>query len=97
MKTALLLTALLAALPACTSLSLKGERVRLTRSPADVTDCRAVGDVRASPPFVGPNDWKNKLKNQAAALGADVVLHESPLIGGVKGKAFDCGGRYAKR
>jgi len=54
---------------------------------------RAVGDVKASPPFVGPNDWKHQLQNQAAALGADVVLHEVPFIGSVKGKAYDCGGR----
>lgn len=87
---------LLTTLPACTSLSLRGEKVRLTKVPADVADCRAVGDVQADPPFVGPNDWKNKLKNQAASLGADVVLRESPLVGSVKGKAYDCGGRYAR-
>ena len=82
-------------LTACTSVSLQGERVRLTKAPADVTGCRAVGDVQANPPFVGPNDWKHKLQNQGAALGADVVLHKSALIGSVKGTAYDCGGRYA--
>lgn len=95
MKRVLVLV-LLVTLPACTSLSLRGERVRLTNQPADVADCRALGDVQANPPFVGPNDWKNKLKNQAAGLGADVVLHESPGFGSVHGKAYDCGGRYAK-
>jgi hypothetical protein len=80
----------------CTSLSLKGERVRLTKSADDVAGCRAVGNVQADPPFVGPGDWKNRLKNQAADLGADVVLHESPSIGGVSGTAYDCGGRYGR-
>ncbi len=89
MKRALVF-ALLVTLPGCTSLSVKGERVRLTTSPADVTDCRAVGDV-AGTIYTVPD-----LKNQAVALGADVVLYRRPVGWGIKGKAYDCGGRYAK-
>lgn len=89
--------ALCLTIPGCTSLSLKGERVRLTTTAGDVTECRAVGDVQANPPFVSPGDWKNMLKNQAAELGGDVVLHQSPGVGSVTGKAYDCGGRYAKQ
>lgn len=89
MKRALVF-ALLVTLPGCTSLSLKGERVRLTTSPADVTDCRAVGDVE------GTTFTATGLKNRAAALGADVVLYSQPVTHVIKGKAYDCGGRYAR-
>src|SRR5450755_544430 len=87
---------LAAFLPGCKSLTRKGEKVGLTSSFYWVSERRAVGDVKADPPCVSPNDWKRRLKNQAATLGADVILHEEPLVGSVNGKAYDCGGLYPK-
>lgn len=83
-------------LPGCTSLSLRGERVRLTTSAGDVIECREIGEVQADPPFGTPDSWSNSLRNQAAELNADVVLHKTVTIGSVKGTAYDCGGRYAR-
>lgn len=80
----------------CRSLSLRGYQVRVTTHDSDVTDCRFLGEVKAHPPFVGPNDAENTVRNKAAELGADVV-RISNGVGVATGRAFDCGGRYAKR
>jgi len=80
----------------CRSLSLRGDQVRVTTHDSDVTDCRFLGEVKAHAPFVGPNDAENTVRNNAAGLGADVV-RISYGFGVATGRAFDCGGRYAKR
>ena len=79
----------------CTSVSLRGERVRVTKHEADVRDCKLLGEVVSTPPWVGPNDAENDLRNRAADLGADVVLTHMG-VGRATAKAYDCGGRYAK-
>ena len=87
--------AVLAALTGCRSLSsLKGEQVRTTKHETDIVDCKALGTVSQSPPYVGPNGAENGLRNKAAVLGGDVVL-TSYGIGSATGKVYDCGGRYA--
>lgn len=85
----------MAVITACTSVSLKGERVRVTKADSDVTDCKLLGEVSSSPPWGGPSDAENDLRNKAAALGADVVRTHMG-VGSATGKAYDCGGRYAK-
>ena len=94
---ALLLVPLLLTLPSCTSLSLRGELVRITTHATDAEGCKLLGDVRADPPYGTSKTAENKLRNQAAELGADVVVRASYGIGSVDGKAYDCGGRYSGR
>jgi hypothetical protein len=79
---------------ACVSLSLAGEKVRVTKHDSDVEGCRFVGDVEAHPPYHGPHDAENTLRNEAAKLGGDVVVSRG-LVGTIKGKAYDCGGKYS--
>lgn len=94
MKTLLLALPLLS-LPACSSLSLKGESVRITHHDSDVAACRFVGEVSAYPPFVGPKDAEHTLRNKAAELGADVVRTHNG-VGKATGEAYDCGGKFVR-
>lgn len=80
----------------CTSLSLKAERVRLTEIDSDITDCKLIGDIQVSGSVKVPGQGTVELRNKAAAMGADVVLYNSPIVGNTSGKAYNCGGRYAK-
>jgi hypothetical protein len=84
-------------LPGCTSSSPKSESVYLAPIDQDVDGCRPVAYVHAIPPFESPDGWKTVLKSQAAARGANIVLHEVPLGGTISGRAYDCRGRKAKR
>lgn len=93
MRTILVLLVIGAA--GCRSLSLRGDQVRVTSHDGDVTECRFLGEVKAHAPFVGPKDAEHTLQNKAAELGADVV-RVSYGFGVATGRAFDCGGRYAK-
>lgn len=79
---------------ACVSLSLAGEKVRVTKHESDVEGCRYLGEVEAHPPYRGPHDAMYTLRNEAGKLGADVVV-SNDLIGTIKGKAYDCGGKYS--
>jgi hypothetical protein len=92
MRTMMPSGALLGVSAGCATLSLKGERVRTTTADSDVKGCKLLGEVSAPPPYVGPSDAEFKLRNQAADLGADVVLMQTG-VGSATGRAFDCGGR----
>jgi hypothetical protein len=72
----------------CVSLSLRGEKVRLTKSAADVAECRVLGDVEANPPFGTPNSVRNVAsrppglqvsrivarRSRSASIAADTIL-----------------------
>ena len=77
----------------CATMSLKGERVRTTTAASDVEGCKPPGEVSAPPPYVGPSDAEFKLRNQAADLGANVVLMQTG-VGSATGRAFDCAGKF---
>ena len=81
----------------CTSLSLKAKNVQLTDADSDVTDCKFLGDIQVSGSVQVPGQGQNELRNKAAAMGADVVLYRSPIVGSTSGKAYNCGGRYTKK
>jgi hypothetical protein len=83
----------------CFSLSPGGERVALVDDITRVQPCRSVGQVSAAPPFMWPDDWKKKLRNQAAERGADTVYAKSPglSVGSVDGEAFVCASPPASR
>ena len=89
------LALLLLTATACVSLSLAGEGVRLTKHDSDVEGCKFLGEVEAHPPYHGPNDAENTLKNEAAKLGADVVVSRG-FFGTIEGRAYDCGGKYSR-
>ena len=80
---------------ACVSLSLAGEKVRMTKHESDVEGCRFLGEVEAHPPYRGPHDAMYILRNEAGKLGGDVVVRSNDMIGTIKGKVYGCGGRYA--
>jgi hypothetical protein len=86
-----LLTALLL-VAGCKTLSAGGEQVRTVRSENSVADCEFVTEVKAEPPFVGPNDAENTLRNKTALADGDVVLITDMLIGTARGEAYDCSG-----
>ncbi len=88
------LAVLLLASLACVSLSLAGEGVRMTKHESDVEGCRFLGEVEAHPPYLGPHDAAYTLRNEAAKLGGDVVV-SSDWAGTIKGKVYDCGGKYS--
>jgi len=80
---------------ACVSLSLAGEKVQVTKHESDVEGCRYLGDVEARPPYHGPHDAMYTLRNEAGKLGADVVVTGNDWVGVIKGKAYDCAGKYS--
>jgi hypothetical protein len=81
----------------CTSLSLKAKNVQLTDADSDVADCKFLGDIQVSGSLQVPGQGTNELRNKGAAMGADVVLYKSPIVGSSSGKAYNCGGRYAPK
>ena len=80
---------------ACVSLSLAGEKVRVTKHESDVEGCKFLGEVEAHPPYHGPHDAMYTLRNEAGKLGGDVVVRSNDMIGTIKGKVYDCAGKYA--
>ena len=89
----LLLATVLGSSAACVSLSLAGEKVRVTKYESDVEGCRYLGDVESHPPFHGPHDAMYKLRNEAGKLGGDVVVSRG-YVGTIRGKVYDCRGKY---
>jgi hypothetical protein len=89
MKAQLAAVALLVA--ACASLSEKGKLVELTDKLDRVKNCQILGEVKSSPPYGLPDDWKKQLRNQSGELGGNVVYAESKLVTtSIKGKAYRC-------
>jgi hypothetical protein len=78
----------------CETLAPQAKAVRIAAEPAEVADCRMVGSVSSQPPYMGPNDGVNQLRNEAAALGADTLLLTSTgAMRGKNGMAYSCGSR----
>jgi hypothetical protein len=55
----------------------EAQSVRVTKKPADVVECKVMGNVGASPPFNSPSDPETKLRNAGAVAGGNVVLQTS--------------------
>ena len=79
------------ALAACSSLSAGGQHVQYTSNPNEVSNCRPLGNVTATPPYGLPDDWKNQLRNRTAERGGNRVYSPPPGIGAVEGQAYHCG------
>jgi hypothetical protein len=59
----------------CTTSLIPGaEKVKVTKDPSLVSDCKSLGFVEAQPPFSTPNDARNEMKNKAAILGGNVLF-----------------------
>lgn len=78
-------------LTACVSLAPEAEKLRVTSDNSQVAGCKILGQVTSQPPYVGPNDGVNQLRNNAAALGADtLLLTSSGALRGKTGMAYQC-------
>jgi hypothetical protein len=89
LTTSPLLLALLVAPPGCTTLSPDAASVRLTRNPQDVAGCRVVGQVSGMTGNQALPGTTKRIKNAAAALGADVVFLTLSVSNG-EGTAYRC-------
>lgn len=79
------------ALAGCVSVAPQAVGIRVTKVAADVAACAVLGTVKAEPPYVGPNDAENQLRNQAAGLGADTLFITSMGLT-ASGMAYRCEG-----
>ena len=78
-------------LTSCVSLSMDGEKVRLTSNPNIVKNCKFIGDVKAYPPYMFPSDWEIKLKNATSEKGGNVVFALPPSLSVVvRGESYYC-------
>jgi hypothetical protein len=83
----MLTTATLLAIGCTTTVGLSsGDDVRLTQDTAEVASCKAVGGVRVRDDPNGESD----IRNQAAALGGNVVLISSWTPALMEGEAYAC-------
>jgi hypothetical protein len=77
---------------ACETLAPEAERVKVTGKANDVAGCKVLGTVESSPPYVGPNDGVNQLRNKTAGLGGNVLfLTSTGAMRGKNGMAYLCG------
>ena len=75
----------------CVSLTDSGKLVTVIKEKDDLIKCNNIGEVIATPPYFGPNDAKNTMKNKTADLGGDSMLitkYYSP--GNAKALAYKC-------
>lgn len=77
-------------LSGCVTLAPEAERVQVLEKGADTSACKLLGEVTAPPPFVGPRDYLNKLKNRVAAAGGNALFVTSAAIGPATGMAYAC-------
>jgi hypothetical protein len=80
-----------AILSACVTLAPGADKVRITKNPADVSACSAVGNIKAPRDADGQVDILNadaSLRNQTVGLGGNTALETSELLG--EGVAYRC-------
>ena len=73
-----------------TSVAPQAEKIAITRTAADVANCRVLGNVEAPPPYIWPGDDLKQMKNAALALGADTIF-VTRRVGSSQGVAYKCG------
>lgn len=88
MKRALLTLTAIGLLAGCVTMTLApgADQVKITRNAADVTGCRAVGNVSANS---GPLDLNTELRNKTLGLGGN-VLFTTGLFSANEGVAYRC-------
>ncbi len=73
----------------CTTLSPGAEAVKITRDPKDVVGCKVVGQVSGLTGNQALPGTTKRIKNAAAAMGADVVFVTLSVSNG-EGTAYRC-------
>lgn len=71
---AILFAALALGIAGCVTLAPEAASLKVTRNAGDAEGCKIVGAVEAHPPYVGPNDGVNQMRNRAAVLGGNVLF-----------------------
>jgi hypothetical protein len=84
------LCASILAVSGCTTLAPTAASITTTRDGAAVSNCKPVGNVASTPPYVLPGDDLKQLKNQAAGLGGEIVLITGPRLISTQGIAYRC-------
>jgi hypothetical protein len=86
----------------CGNLDSEGQKVRLTKSALPLT-CARVAELEASHRFCSPSLTrkskcsKNRMRNEAARLGATHLYFKNSYVGIARGTAFKCPALYSKR
>ena len=94
-RVALTVAALLCVSCSNVSLTLRGERVRVTKHIGDAAGCTYLGQVEAHPTYaIHEPDYP--FRNQAGEMGGDVVVIRYEGVTAY-GRVYDCGGRYSKK
>jgi len=97
MKRGIMLCLLIAA-AGCVSTTPEGSKVRLTRNSQATAGCKFIANVSAGN---GMGDVENRLKNEAAKVGGDLVfldstsLKENPFL--AHAEAYRCEGTAPKQ
>ncbi len=101
-KTKALVAVLCVVTISCASVTPAGEKIRITTNPAAVEDCEYIGEVKGKDRMWGgwagqgaaENNAHKRLKNNAAEMGANVVLlvtDDTGFSGSIKrGEAYRC-------
>lgn len=75
----------------CESLAPEARAVKVTTEDAAVVGCRMIATVESHPPYIGPNDGVNQLRNETAAKGGNVLyLTGRGALRGKSGVAYRC-------
>jgi hypothetical protein len=87
----LVMAYLFALVSACVTLAPGADKVRITQNPADVSNCSAVGNIKAPRDAQGQVDVLDAdatLRNQTIGLGGNTAFETSALLG--EGVAYRC-------
>lgn len=67
-----------------------GARMAILGSLDAGKQCALLGVVKAYPPYILPDDFRNTLRNKAAELGADAIFVTNFLIAPATANAYRC-------
>ena len=81
----------IALVSACTTVAPQAEKIRITRESADVANCKAIGSVQSTPPYIMPGDDFKQIRNRALPQGADTILITTPRFVSTQGVCYKCG------
>lgn len=75
----------------CVSLTSPGKLVTVVKEENVLKKCDNLGEVIATPPYFGPNDAKNTMRNKTADLGGDsMFITKYYSIGNATALAYKC-------
>ena len=93
-RTLIVTLACLTVVTACVTLAPGADKVRVTSSPADVTACKPVGNIRIPlSPQLDVFEMANaelEFRNQIVGLAGNTGLVTSALLGAYEGIAYQC-------